>query len=99
YTDSMSMLAISENVPAGRAAALAVIAGADQVLHSPDNDAALAGIKAAVAAGEIAEAQITRSVERLLIAKARMGLHLKREADLAAIDTKLSTREHLRVAD
>src|SRR5215510_16483685 len=33
YTDSMSMFAISQNVPADRAAALAVKAGADQVLH------------------------------------------------------------------
>ena len=98
YTDSMSMLAISENVPPDRAAALAVIAGADQVLHSPDNDAAFRGIKAAVAAGDLSEAQITRSVERVLIAKARMGLHLAREIDLGAIDAKPSTLEHLRVA-
>jgi len=99
YTDSMSMLAISENVPPDRAAALAVAAGADQVLHSPDDDAAFRGIKAAVAAGEISEAQITRSVERILIAKARLGLHANREVDLAAIDAKLGTREHQRVAD
>lgn len=99
YTDSMSMFAISQNVPPDRAAALAVIAGADQVLHSPDNDAAFKGIKAAVAAGELSDAQITRSVERLLTAKARMGLHAAREIDLGAIDAKLSTREHQRVAD
>jgi beta-N-acetylhexosaminidase len=98
YTDSMSMFAISQNLTPDRAAALAVIAGADQVLHSPDNDAAFQGIKAAVAAGDLSEAQITRSVERVLIAKARMGLHLTREIDLSAIDAKLSTREHLRVA-
>src|SRR5439155_19715456 len=76
YTDSMSMFAISQNLPADRAAALAVTAGADQVLHSPDDGAAFRGIKAAVAAGEIPEAQITRSVERVLTAKARMGLHV-----------------------
>jgi beta-N-acetylhexosaminidase len=99
YTDSMSMFAISQNVPADRAAALAVIAGADQVLHSPDDDAAFRGIKAAVGAGEIQEAQITRSVERILSAKARMGLHAARAADLAAIDAKLATRDHLRTAE
>jgi len=99
YTDSMSMFAISQNVPADRAAALAVIAGADQVLHSPDDDAAFRGIKAAVQAGEIQEAQITRSVERILSAKARMGLHAARAADLGAIDAKLATRDHLRTAE
>src|SRR5438132_265485 len=99
YTDSMSMLAISQNVPADRAAALAVKAGVDQVLHSPDDDAAFRGIKAAVAAREIPEAQITRSVERVLTAKARMGLHLGRGVDLSAIDAKLGTRDHQLVAD
>jgi beta-N-acetylhexosaminidase len=98
YTDSMSMFAISQNVPPDRAAALAVQAGADQVLHSPDDDAAFRGIKAAVAAGEIGEAQITRSVERILTAKARMGLHANRAVDLAAIDARLGTNEHQQTA-
>jgi beta-N-acetylhexosaminidase len=99
YTDSMSMHAISENIPADQAAAKAIQAGADQVLHSPDDDAAFRGIKAAVAAGEISEEQITRSVARVLTAKARLGLHSSRGVDLAAIDTKLGTRDHQHVAD
>ena len=99
YTDSMSMFAISHNVPDDRAAALAVAAGADQVLHSPDDGAAFRGIKAAVAAGEIPEAQITRSVERVLTAKARMGLHVSRGGDLVAIDQKLGSRAHQQVAN
>src|SRR5919197_459692 len=99
YTDSMSMFAISQNVPPDRAAALAVKAGADQVLHSPDDDAAFRGIKAAVAAGEISEAQITQSVERVLAAKARAGLSAARGVDLASIDAKLGTRDHQHVAD
>src|SRR5207248_3258922 len=74
-------------------------AGADQVLHSPDDDAALRGIRAAVAAGEIPEAQITRSVERILTAKARMGLNTGRSVDLGVIDEKIGTREHQQVAD
>jgi beta-N-acetylhexosaminidase len=98
YTDSMSMFAIAQNVPPDRAAALAVKAGADQVLHSPDDDAAFRGIKAAVQSGDISEAQITRSVERVLAAKARMGLHLARGVDLSAIDARLGTREHQQVA-
>jgi beta-N-acetylhexosaminidase len=99
YTDSMSMYAISQNVSPDRAAVLAVKAGADQLLHSPDDDAAFRGIKAAVQSGEISEAQITRSVERVLAAKARVGLHLSRGVDLGAIDAALGTREHEKVAD
>jgi len=99
YTDSMSMFAIAQNVTPDRAAALAVRAGADQVLHSPDDDAAFRGIKAAVQSGEIPEAQITRSVERVLAAKARVGLHMSRGVDLGAIDAALGSREHDKVAD
>ena len=99
YTDSMSMFAISQNVTPDRAAALAVRAGADQVLHSPDDDAAFRGIKAAVAAGEISEVQITQSAERVLTAKARAGLHVARGVDLASIDAKLGTRDHQQLAD
>src|SRR5439155_12150584 len=99
YTDSMSMFAISQNLAPGRAAALAVRAGADQVLHSPDDDAAFKGIGAAVASGEIAEEQITRSAERVLMAKARMALHASRGVDLAAIDEKLGSRDHEQVAN
>ena len=99
YTDSMSMFAISQNVAPDRAAALAVRAGADQVLHSPDDDAAFRGIKAAVAAGEISDVQITQSVERVLTAKARAGLHAARGVDLASIDAKLGTRDHEQLAD
>ena len=93
------MLAIAQNLPPGRAAALAVRAGADQVLHSPDDDAAFVGIREAVRSGDITEAQITRSAERVLTAKARMRLHLGRGVDLAAIDTRLGTREHLQLAN
>jgi len=99
YTDSMSMFAISRNVPPDRAAALAVKAGADQVLHSPDDDAAFRGIRAAVLSGEIPEAQVTRSVERILEAKARMGLHIGRAVDLGAIADKLGSRAHRQVAE
>jgi beta-N-acetylhexosaminidase len=98
YTDSMSMFAISQNVPPDRAAVLAVKAGADQVLHSPDNEAAFRGLRAAARSGEIAEAQLNRSVERILTAKARLGLYAARGVDLGAIDSKLGTRDHQKTA-
>ena len=61
FTDSMTMWAISTQLGTpDKAAAMAVKAGVDFVLDSPDDEAAFAGIKAAVQAGEIPEAQITR---------------------------------------
>ena len=98
FTDSMTMDAISKMFSHDKAAAMAVKAGVDFVLHSPDDDAAFRGIKAAVAAGEISEAQINASVERILRAKARLGLHVNRQVDVAAIADRFGTRAHAQVA-
>ena len=98
FTDSMTMDAISKMFSHDKAAAMAVKAGVDFVLHSPDDDAAFRGIKAAVAAGEISESQINTSVERILRAKARLGLHLNRQVDVAAIAEKFGTRAHAQAA-
>jgi beta-N-acetylhexosaminidase len=98
FTDSMTMDAISKMFTPDKAAAMAVKAGVDFVLHSPDDDAAFKGIKAAVAAGEISEAQVNASVERILRAKARLGLHMNKQVDTAAIATKFGTRAHAQVA-
>lgn len=98
FTDSMSMHAISKAFTPDKAAAMAVKAGADFVLHSPDDDAAFKGIKAAVEAGEISEAHITASVERILRAKAGLGLHANKHVDLAAIPQSFGTRAHAALA-
>jgi beta-N-acetylhexosaminidase len=98
FTDSMTMDAISKMFSHDKAAAMAVKAGVDFVLHSPDDDAAFSGIKAAVAAGEISEAQVNASVERILRAKARLGLHLRRQVDVAAIAERFGTRANAQVA-
>ncbi|MEI6670025.1 MAG: glycoside hydrolase family 3 N-terminal domain-containing protein [Acidobacteriota bacterium] len=98
FTDSMSMDAISKGWKPDQAAAMAVKAGVDFVLHSPDDDAAFKGIKSAVQAGEISAAQIDASVERILRAKARLGLHVKRLVDVAAIPETFGGRAHAAVA-
>ncbi len=51
YTDSMGMDAIAKRLSPGDAAVRAIQAGNDIVLHSPDDAAAVAAIKAAVQAG------------------------------------------------
>ena len=98
FTDSMTMDAISKMFSHDRAAAQAVKAGVDFVLHPPDDDAAFKGIRAAVAAGEISEAQVNASVERILRAKARLGLHVNRQVDPAGIAAKFGSRAHAEVA-
>ena len=97
YTDSMSMYAISKNWTPDKAAAMAVKAGVDFVLHSPDDEAAFKGIKAAVESGEISQEQLNASVERILRVKARLGLHRSRTTDLNALNSKFGGRANAAV--
>lgn len=94
FTDSMSMYAISKNFGNERAAAMAVKAGVDFVLHSPDDDAAFKGIKQAVESGEISQAQIDASVERILRVKARLRLHTTRTTNLDQLSATYGGRAH-----
>jgi beta-glucosidase-like glycosyl hydrolase len=98
YTDSMSMDAVARMVPPGEAAVRAFAAGADQILHSPDPVAAFDGLKAALASGRIAAAQVDSAVARVLRAKASAGLHLRRAVDLDAVPDKIGSRAHQAVA-
>ena len=98
FTDSMSMHAISRRFTPQRAAAMAVAAGADVVLDPPDPEAALRGIREAVDRGEITREQIDRSAERILAAKARLGLHRTRTVDVEAVPGKVGGRAHEAVA-
>ena len=92
YTDSMGMAGVTALYKPGEAAVRAVRAGNDIVLHSPDDAAAFAAIKAAVESREISAAQIDASVERIMRAKAREGLHRTRSVNLEAIPTVLGSR-------
>jgi beta-N-acetylhexosaminidase len=92
FTDSMSMHAISRRFPPDRAAAMAVAAGADVVLDPPDPEAALRGILEAVESGEIPRDQLDRSVERILTAKARLGLSKSRRVDVSAVPSLIGGR-------
>jgi beta-N-acetylhexosaminidase len=98
YTDSMSMDAVAKMLPPGEGAVRAVLGGADLVLHSPDPIAAFKGLKAAMAAGRISEARLDESVERVLRAKASVGLHVRRSTDLDAVPERVGTRTHQAVA-
>jgi beta-N-acetylhexosaminidase len=98
YTDSMSMDAVTKIVPPDEGAVRAVLAGADQVLHSPDPIAAFNGLKAAVSSGRISPTRIDESVDRVLRAKASVGLFSRRAVDLDAIPATVGGRAHQAVA-
>ena len=99
YTDSMGMQGVTKMHTPGEAAVRAVLAGNDVVLHSPDDGAAFAGIREAVKSGRISVAQVDASVERILRAKARAGLHKVKAVNLEAIPNVLGTRANQAIAD
>jgi beta-N-acetylhexosaminidase len=99
YTDSMSMDAIAKMVPPDEAAVRAVLAGADQVLHSPDPVAAFNGVKAAATSGRLSETRLNEAVDRVLHAKASLGLHRQRTIDLEAVPSMVGGRAHHAVAE
>ncbi|MBX3279778.1 MAG: hypothetical protein KF868_17385 [Acidobacteria bacterium] len=97
-TDAMSMAGVAARFEPGAAAVLAVRAGADLVLKSPDVEAAIAAIHQAVEHGEISGARIDASVKRILEAKARLGLHLRRIEPVEEVDRIVSNPDSLRIA-
>jgi beta-N-acetylhexosaminidase len=72
-SDAMDMGGITEHFDAGEAAIRAIEAGQDQILMSPNTDAAIKAVKAAVASGRLSMGRIDESVRRILAAKAFAG--------------------------
>ena len=98
YTDSMSMDAITKIATPEEGAVRAVVAGADQVLHSPDPIAAFNGLKRAVEDGRIGRARLDESVTRVLRAKASLRLNAQRTIDLDAVPVRVGGRAHQAIA-
>jgi beta-N-acetylhexosaminidase len=99
YTDSMGMQGVTDMHTPGEAAVLAILAGNDVILHSPDDGAAFAAIRDAVKSGRIPQAQVDASVERIIRAKARAGLHKTRTVSLDAVASIVGTRANQSIAD
>jgi beta-N-acetylhexosaminidase len=90
-SDAMDMGGITEHFDAGEAAIRAIEAGQDQILMSPNVDAAISAVKAAVASGRLSEARIDESVRRILDAKAFVGAPVGTADE---IFRGLDTKEH-----
>ncbi len=90
-TDAMNMAGISARYDAATAALEAIKAGVDVIEKCPDIDAAITGIKEAVAKKEITEDRINASVERILRAKVALGLIEEHIVDLDKVDQIVSS--------
>jgi beta-N-acetylhexosaminidase len=81
-TDAMDMYGLSKQFSPGEAAVRAIEAGVDVLLIPPDPERAIAGVVKAVESGRIGPARIRASVEKVLRAKARLGLDVQRLTDI-----------------
>ncbi|GGG17259.1 beta-N-acetylhexosaminidase [Paenibacillus abyssi] len=88
-TDGMSMKGVTSKFTQARACVMALHAGADILLVDPlepgEAQAMVNAVLEAVRSGELDEAQITRSVERVILAKEKYGL-TPEQYDLRAFD-------------
>ncbi len=90
-TDAMNMAGISARYDAATAALEAIKAGIDVIEKCPDIDAAIKGVQDAIAKKEITEERINLSVEKILRAKAALGLIEERLVDLDKVDQIVSS--------
>lgn len=98
FTDAMDMSAISGRLGSGEAAVRAVLAGADVILMPASVEQAINGVVAAVESGRIPMERVDASVLRLLRTKESLGLHRRREVDLAEIPAKVGIPANTAVA-
>jgi beta-N-acetylhexosaminidase len=98
-TDAMEMGAIVKNYSEEKSVVMAVKAGADVVLLPTDTKKTIDAIEAAVKGGELTEARIDQSVQRLLAAKYKLGLTESRFVDVNKVMQQLEKPENVRDAN
>src|ERR1700678_3241061 len=84
-TDAMDMQGLSAMFDSGEASVRAIEAGADVLLMPKRPEEAIRALVAAVGKGRISRKRLDDSVNRVLAAKARLGLRSKKLVDLEAI--------------
>ena len=90
-TDAMDMGGITVRYAPGDAAVRAVLAGVDALLMPPVPEAAFSALLDAVKSGQISQERLEASVRRILLAKARLGLHKNRLVDVAELNSKFGS--------
>jgi beta-N-acetylhexosaminidase len=102
-TDAMDMQGVTKLYETAEAAVRALEAGADVLLMPKNADEVIDGVQEAIRSGRITEKRLDTSLERVLMAKVRLGLHKTRIVDLDsigdAIDSPEAEQQAQKVAD
>lgn len=97
-TDAMDMQGLTQMFPPGEAAVRALEAGNDLLLIPQDPRAAVRAVLEALRSGRLDRKRVDRSVMRILEAKVRVGLHLRRFVRIERIPDALQDPDDLEAA-
>ena len=98
-TDGLDMQGITYNYSPGEAVILALLAGADMMLISPDAMAAINEVKHAVQTGRISEKRVDESVKKILNLKKQHRVFEHHMVELNSLNTLINTPYYQSVAD
>ena len=93
-TDSLGMQGVRDKYGDDRVPVLALEAGADLLLNPPDMEVAYNGVLAAVRSGELSEARLDESLERVLALKWRLGVVRQPMVDESKVMDVVGTDDH-----
>ncbi|PSQ94572.1 MAG: beta-N-acetylglucosaminidase, partial [Bacteroidetes bacterium SW_11_64_17] len=93
-TDALNMKAVMRTFGVGEAAVRVLESGADLLLMSTNPHAAHKAIRTAVTNGRLDTTEIDNSVQRLLAAKQRLGLHKTRQVSIDTTRHRVDRRSH-----
>ncbi len=94
-TDALEMQGIASNYSPGEAAILALKAGADLLILSPDENTAIDDVADAVKTGKLSEKRIDQSVRKILRWKIEKGLFNNDLVDVKDLYEHIHTLDHI----
>ena len=98
-TDGLEMLGITDHYSPGEAVIMALLAGSDIMLISPDEMTAINELKTAVEIGRISEERIDQSVRKILKLKKMHGLFQDRFVDVESLNRKINTPQFKNISN
>ncbi len=98
-TDGLEMRGITDHYSPGEAVVMALLAGADLMLISPDEKTAIHELKTAVETGRVSEGRIDQSVRKILELKKMHRVFQNRFVDLDKLSHKINTPQFQTIAE